>query len=179
MHTKRLANLLGAASLAVTEELVGGAVAAAQLSTSQATALVVLRGQSGLSVTELGRRTGLQQSACTRMVDSLQSRGLIERRRGIGKWTNIHLTDDGRRAAEDILRARGDTLLNVVAKLDEVDQTALCQALENLLTRLYEEVRSADRICRMCDRDACTPDDVSCPVGAAERADRHDGAPAN
>ncbi|MBB5154671.1 MarR family winged helix-turn-helix transcriptional regulator [Saccharopolyspora phatthalungensis] len=171
MHEPRLANLLGAAALAVTDE-VHGAVRTTGLNPSQVTALVLLRGESGLSVTELAKRIGIHQTACTRMVDALQERGLVERRHTVGKWTHVHPTEAGLQAAEDVLQARGHSLLRVIARLGDDDRRALVDGLEKLLTGLYEEVGSADRICRMCDRPACTPTGHACPVGAAERAHR-------
>jgi DNA-binding MarR family transcriptional regulator len=170
MHETRLANLLGAAALAVTDEVVHGAVRTTQLNPSQVTALVLLRGESGLSVTELAKRIGIHQTACTRMIDALQDRGLVERRHTIGRWTQVHPTETGRQTAEDVLQARGHSLLRVIARLDDDDRRALVNGLEKLLTGLYDEIGSADRICRMCDRPACTPSGHTCPVGAAERA---------
>ncbi|MGP4015227.1 MarR family winged helix-turn-helix transcriptional regulator [Saccharopolyspora sp. 5N708] len=170
MHEDRLANLLGAAALAVTDEMVHGAVRAAQLNPSQATALVVLRGESGLSVTELAKRIGIHQTACTRLVDALQDRGLVERRQTVGKWTHVHPTEAGRQAAEDVLHARGHSLLRVIERLADDERRALADGLEKLLTGLYDEIGSAERICRMCDRPACTTSGFTCPVGAAERA---------
>lgn len=168
----RLANLLGAAALAVTDEVVHGAVRTTGLNPSQVTALVLLRGESGLSVTELAKRIGIHQTACTRMVDALQDHGLVERRHTVGKWTHVHPTEAGLRAAEDVLETRGHSLLRVIAALDDDDKRALVNGLEKLLTGLYEEIGSADRICRMCDRPSCTPSGQVCPVGAAERAHR-------
>jgi MarR family transcriptional repressor of emrRAB len=81
MHDEdRTANLLGAAALALTDLMLTGATAAACTSASGAAALVVLSADPGLSVTELGRRVGLTQSAAARMVESLEHRGLVERR---------------------------------------------------------------------------------------------------
>lgn len=169
MHIDRLANLLGAAALAVTDEMVNDAVGSSQLNTSQATALTVLRGESGLSITELSKRLGLHQSACTRVVNSLETTGLVERRHSFGKWIVVHLTGQGIRVAEQILKTRGQSLAGVLEHLDDQTRVALADGLEKLLTGLYDQIRSSDRICRMCDRPSCTPEGSVCPVGAAER----------
>src|SRR5919108_2568374 len=100
MHDeRRTANLLGAAALAVTDLVLGGATAAAGVSGSGAAALVVLAADPGISVTELGRRVGLTQSAAARMVEALEARGLVERRPTFGEWGAMHPTAPGRAAS--------------------------------------------------------------------------------
>ncbi|MFC7743116.1 MarR family transcriptional regulator [Nocardiopsis composta] len=99
MHdSHRTANLLGATALAVNDVALAGATKAAGVSASGAAALVTLSAAPGLSVTELGRRVGLTQSAAARMVDSLENAGLVERRSSpiSRKWTTAHLTGAGR-----------------------------------------------------------------------------------
>jgi DNA-binding MarR family transcriptional regulator len=105
MHDmRRTANLLGATALAVTDLALGGATAAAGVSGSGAAALVVLCADPGISVTELGRRVGLTQSAAARMVDALAARGLVERRPTLGKWVAVHPTTAGRAASASSTR---------------------------------------------------------------------------
>lgn len=173
MHEKdRTANLLGATALALTDLTLGGATKAAGVSASGAAALVTLSASPGVSVTELGRRVGLSQSAAARMVDSLEADGLVERRPNPfnNRWVTVYPTRAGRRAAHRLLTARGNPLADVVAALDENDQRALAGLLTKLLTRLYEHVGDAQYICRLCDRTSCTADST-CPVGEAERQD--------
>src|SRR5690606_5011166 len=170
MHdTRRTANLLGATALAVTDLALAGAAGAVGVSGSGAAALVVLGADPGISVTELGRRVGLTQSAAARMVDALEARGLVERRPTFGKWVAVHPTDAGRRAAATLLDARGDRLAALVGALPPSDQEALAGLLEGLLRALYAEVGSSWRVCRLCDRPCCTEAGAVCPVGQAER----------
>jgi MarR family transcriptional regulator, negative regulator of the multidrug operon emrRAB len=170
MHdARRTANLLGATALAVTDLALGGATAAAGVSGSGAAALVVLCSDPGISVTELGRRVGLTQSAAARMVDVLAARGLVERRPTLGKWVAVHPTAAGRAASADLLDARGERLTALVAALSPADQEALTGVLERLLRALHGEVGSSERVCRLCDRPCCTEAGAICPVGQAER----------
>jgi MarR family transcriptional regulator, negative regulator of the multidrug operon emrRAB len=170
MHdTRRTANLLGAAALAVTDLTLGGATAAAGVSGSGAAALVVLSADPGTSVTELGRRVGLTQSAAARMVDALEARGLVERRPTLGKWVAVHPTDAGRAASADLLDVRGERLTTLVGTLPPSDQETLAGVLERLLRALYTELGNAQRVCRLCDRPCCTEAGAICPVGQAER----------
>src|SRR5918992_4295485 len=171
MHdTDRTANLLGAAALALTDLTVGDASKTAGVSVSGAAALVTLTASPGVSVTELGRRVGLTQSAAARMVDSLESDGLVERRPNPfnNRWVTVRPTRAGRRAAHRLLAARGGPLTDVVTVLDDEERRALADLLAKLLTRLYERVGNAQYMCRLCDRACCTRDSF-CPIGAAER----------
>lgn len=125
----------------------------------------------GLSVSELGRRVGLTQPAAARMVDALESDGLVERVPSTAnrRWMTAHLTEQGTRSAQQLLTARNAPLIEAVARLDESDQQALGSLLEKILTQLYDEVQDGQRICRLCDRRSCTRT-APCPVGQAERA---------
>ncbi|WP_433335895.1 MarR family winged helix-turn-helix transcriptional regulator [Spirillospora sp. CA-294931] len=173
MHDRRrTANLLGATALAVHDLAMAGATGVAGVSASGAAALVVLSASPEVGVTELGRRVGLSQSAAARMLDSLESRGLVARRPGQGRSVAVTLTPAGRRTAAELLAARGAPLADLVDTLDDDQHEALAELLATLLARLYGEVGSAELLCRLCDRGACTRDAV-CPVGQAER----EGAP--
>ena len=164
----RAANLLGAAALSLTDLMMSETTGTAGVSASGAAALVILSAVPGLTVTELGRRVGLSQSASARMVDSLEAGGRVTRSPGPGRWVTVQLTASGRRAARDLLAARGASLTGVLGALDEDEQEELALLLARLLTRLHDEIRSSEVICRLCDRAACTAGAV-CPVGQAER----------
>ncbi|WP_116203484.1 MarR family transcriptional regulator [Amycolatopsis circi] len=168
MHDKRLANLLGAAALAVNDVMLAGVRQAGEVSTSGAGALVALSTAPGISVTELGRQVGLSQSAAARMVDSLEAAGLVRRSPGAGRQVSVTLTPPGRRAAGQILTARAEPLAHLVSRLDAAEQEALAELLAKLLTGLYGEIGDADLLCRLCDRASCTSS-AACPVGEAER----------
>lgn len=171
MHEEdRTANLLGATALALTDLTLDDATRAAGVSVSGAAALVTLSAAPGVSVTELGRRVGLTQSAAARMVDSLEADGLVERRPSpiSSRWVTVHPTTAGRRATRRLLAARGGPLAEVVGALDEDDRRALGELLEKLLGRLYERVGNSQYMCRLCDRKCCLAGSV-CPVGEAER----------
>lgn len=168
MHD-RTANLLGAAALALGDLVLAETTAATGTSASGAAALTVLADAPGLGATELGRRIGLSQPAAARMVDSLESAGLLRRERLSGKSVALRLTRDGRRAADRARAARHDALALGVGGLDDHQQDVLAELLGVLLDRVYDQIGSADRMCRLCDRAACVARQAVCPVGAAER----------
>lgn len=166
MH--RAANLLGATALAVTDLVLAEARREVGVSASGAAALVVVSAAPGLSVTELGRRVGLSQSAAARMVDSLERAALVERRRQQGREVAVGLSAEGRRAARRLLAARGRGLAGLLEVLTSAEQDRLADMLDTLLARLYRDVGNAELLCRMCDRASCVRGSV-CPVGQAER----------
>lgn len=174
-ETDRTANLLGATALAVTDLTLGGATRAVGVSSTGAAALVSLSAHPGLSVTELGRRVGLSQSAAARMVDSLEADGLVERRPSevSRRWVTVYPTDAGQETARKVLDARGSPLVDLVSRLEPAEQRQLSAVLTNLLDVLYDRIGHGQYMCRMCDRDSCQID-ATCPVGEAEE-ERADG----
>jgi MarR family transcriptional repressor of emrRAB len=147
--------------------LVAGAKSVSGTSSSGAAALVVLLEENRLSVTELGRRVGLTQSAAARMVDGLEQRGLVTRRPTGSRWVSVDLTAAGRRAATQLLDSRTAELAGLVARLSLADQRTLATILEKLLTGIQHGLGNSERICRLCDRGTCLRANASCPVGQA------------
>jgi len=170
MHdTRRTANLLGATALGVVDLVVKGAMAPTGVGSSGAAALVMLAHAPGLSVTELGRRVGLSQPAAARMVESLESRRLVERRPSIGRAVAVHPTRSGRRAASSLLSGREGLLTELLAGLSAAEQRALGTGLSKLLAVLEGEIGDPDLVCRLCDRPACIADGATCPVSQSAR----------
>lgn len=169
---RRTANLLGAAALGLTDHVLDSAAQVRRLSTSSTAALISLHATPGLSVSELGRRVRLSQPAAARMVDALEAEGLVRRAPSTinRRWVTAYLTDRGRTLAEDLLSARSAPLVRAVGGLDPDEQRILAGLLERVLVQLHDEVGQGQRICRLCDRQACTRT-TSCPIGRAERGE--------
>jgi MarR family transcriptional repressor of emrRAB len=81
----------------------------------------------------------------------------------------VQPTVEGRQAARQILDSRGGPLATLVDRLDDEDRTKLTELLSTLLRHIYDQVPDADRLCRLCDRDACLSEERICPVGQAGR----------
>lgn len=167
MHETRLANLLGVAVLNLSDRMTDAAAAATGVSVSGTAALVVLAGFPGLGGTELGRRIGLSQPACARMLDQLEARGLVRRQAKTGRAVAVVPTPAGREAAARALEARQEVLVTALRAVP--DRAAFEPLLESLLRGLYAEVRSGDLMCRLCDRPGCVGQERICPVGQAGR----------
>src|SRR4051812_35405181 len=165
MHSSsRSANLLGAFGLVLADAL-------AEAGDSQAAALVAISGPSaGASIEALSLVVGLSHSGTVRLVDRLEADGLVERRRGADQRSAaLLLTPAGRRAARRALRDRDAKLQFILALLTEDQQGDLIDAAEQVLGELGARPGAEQRICRLCDVDACGRARGECPVMPARR----------
>jgi DNA-binding MarR family transcriptional regulator len=156
----RLPQLLGVAALAAADRL----RAALPQSGSAPAALVHLQAYPGEPVEHLRRVLGISQPATVRVVDRLASEGLVERRPGRDRRTlALHLTPAGEAAANEALARRAESLRAMLDGLDREEQAALLPLLERLVSSLADDRPAAVRVCRLCDRDACTSG-PGCPL---------------
>lgn len=178
----RLANLLGAWSLAVSDRITAAAEAAAGRGGQAPAALVALdQFAEGSTIDELSAVLGLTHSATVRLVDALVADGRVarRRRRGDRRAVAIRLTPSGRGAARRIIRARGEAVREVLGGLTAAQRralTAMAGRLTGDLTALRLDERAAGEVpaggwlCRLCDFDACGRPEGRCP--AAGRSTR-------
>lgn len=171
----RNANLLGSLSLAVADRMRVATEAAAGRSGSGPAALAALSTYlDGKGIDALARSLGLTHSAAVRLVDGLEASGLAKRARGAdGRSVSVMLTSTGRAMGRDILAARQRALTEVLDGLRSSERRALMDACEKLLGGLTASRADAQRICRLCDPDACGHYEGRCPVTlAADAASR-------
>lgn len=166
----RTANLLGAAALAISDRMLDTVAENIGCGASAPAALITLLTQRDVGVTELGTHIGLSQPAAARLVGTLVSRGLVERRPGRdGRTASLRLTRRGSHAARRALAARERAVAQLVSDLAPEERGALTRVLEKLLTRLFEDAGNAHLLCRLCDRGTCIAGEATCPVGDAAR----------
>jgi DNA-binding MarR family transcriptional regulator len=178
----RLANLLGAWSLAVSDRITAAAAVAAGRGGQAPAALVALdQFADGRTIEELSGVLGLTHSATVRLVDALVADGNAARRRRSGdqRAVAIRLTPSGRATARRIIRARREAVGEVLAGLTTTQRrslTAMAERLTGDLATLRLEQRAAGELpaggwlCRLCDFGACGRTEGRCP--AAARAGR-------
>lgn len=160
----RLANLLGVTALAATDRLRSAVQSGLAHGGSSPAALVHLQAYPGTSVEGLRRVLGVSQPATVRVVDRLVAEGLVQRRAGPDRRTlALHLTTAGERAASDLLARRTRSLRSLLEALEPDEQEALERLLERLVAALALDRPQALRVCRMCDRHACTSA-AGCPL---------------
>jgi MarR family transcriptional regulator, negative regulator of the multidrug operon emrRAB len=167
MSVQRLANLLGATGLAVTDELKESLAHTGTAVPTELAAVITVANYPGQPIEAMRRTLGLTHSGAVRLVDRLESSGLVSRApTGHGRTVAVNLTRTGLDLAAQIRRERLTRLSDVVAVLDEQDQQALTSLLERILAELTDDRASARRICRLCDEPTCETN-ASCPVDIA------------
>lgn len=130
---------------------------------SDAAALVTVGYHPGVMVGALAPIIGFTQSAAVRAVDRLVARGFVSRERGVDKrQVKLSLTAAGSALREKILAARQAAVDMAAAALDARQQADLVAMIELMLAALTDGRETADRICRLCDENVCTP--ATCPV---------------
>ncbi len=161
MSDARTANLLGAAALTIVDEL-----AAALPPERDAAALVLVGQYPDEGVDALARRLELTHSGAVRLVDRLAAAGLLTRAAARDRRrVTLRLTRRGETRAREILHARSGVLEQLVGGLAAGERAALERVLERWLTTLTADATHAERICRLCDLEACPLQ--SCPVEQA------------
>lgn len=167
---KRTANLLGAAVLALHDEMRCAAERVAGRSGESPAALVALGHLPGLSNEGLRHLLALSHPGSVRLIDRLVEDGLVERRQCArdARAVALYLTAAGERTREGILAERETVLLGLVEQLSVEDRVELTQVLEKVLRAISRDDKHTLRICRMCDVEACE----DCPFQASVSDDQ-------
>jgi MarR family transcriptional repressor of emrRAB len=177
----RLSNIVGALTLALTDQMRDAAETAAGQSGAAPAALVALHEflDHG-TMDQLRRAIGLTPSGAVRLVDRLVDLGYVVRRPGPdGRSVALVLTSPGMKAAQRILTARSGVLEGLLLGLSDTERTSLNDIAESLLAAITTQ-RLANRdqghdpsggwLCRLCDFDACGYDRGTCPTAATADA---------
>lgn len=156
-------NLIGAAALALADEIIRASSVSAPEGGPAAAALALIRHEPGLSVRSLSAGVGLTHAGTVRLLDRLDSLGLIERRLHAtdGRTRAVHLTELGQSSCANVLEARDRVISRGLAALTREEQKTLSELAERMLRANLEDEPHAYRICRLCDYSACK----NCPVG--------------
>ena len=166
-RTQRQANLLGAFAVAVVDRLHEARLGQNDRGLTATAALNHLRLRPDRNIDFLARVLQISHPATVRLVNRLETEGLVERRpdREDARSRSLRLTRAGRRAAVAAAKKRLDVLEDVVATLTATERRQLEPVLEKLLAALTADRWDARHICRLCDFPTCeTP---TCPVDQA------------
>jgi len=162
MDNPRIANVIGALALALSDRLLREAQDQAPEPGPAAAAIALLRHEPGLTIERLRRALGLSHPGAVRLVDRLCEDGLVFRgmsardRRAVA----LHLTDKGEAACSAILLARQGGLAPALSHLNAVELATFGALAEKILRGVVENQDHAYAICRLCDCVACS----DCPV---------------
>jgi DNA-binding MarR family transcriptional regulator len=163
MSHARSANLLGSVGLAVSDRIRAAGETELGLSGSAPQAVVALSTYlADRPLEEIAGAFGITQSAVVRLVDRLESEGLVARRPGEDRRrVSVRLTAKGSRRAKAILTRREQELESALTPSERKQLTRLH---EKLLGTLPDGVPAARRVCRYCDVHACGHYAGRCPV---------------
>jgi DNA-binding MarR family transcriptional regulator len=160
----RVGQVLGVTALAVMDRLRAGVAAGATVGEVEAGALVHVQAWPGGSVGDLAGVVGLSQPAAVRLVDRLVEQDLLRREAGPDRRTvALVLTEAGSRAADAVLVARAEALAPLLAELSPRERATLERLLGRVVAGLAVDRPGAVRVCRLCDREACTSG-PGCPL---------------
>jgi len=160
MHMK-IDNPLGAFATMLVDRL---DQALEPLSPSAAALLLIVHHNPGLGPAELAAIGGIAQPTATRVLNGLEAQGLIARGDKTGRTTPIHPTDQGRRAAERMLRARAAVLESALAPLSPAERDQFLGMVNRLAAAATPSRAAARHSCRFCDHETCRGH--LCPIGS-------------
>ncbi len=160
---ERTLNLLGALALSIVDALNTVVEAETGYGGETPAALVTLGAEPGLSINALRQILSLSHPGTVRLIDRLESQGLVERRAGVdGRTLALFLTEAGWERRRAILMERQQQLQLVVNSLTHTDRKQLTRLLEKMLTAMTTSELRAFAICRLCEEAVCPGD--RCPV---------------
>ena len=169
----RAGNRLGAIALSVADRTAAAGGDAAGQSETAAIALSALHQFLGEpSLDRIRRVLGLTPSGAVRLVDRLEDAGHVTRRPSSedARSVTVRLTPKGRRAAQRIVRARGEVLNGALASLDAEEREQFEELLARVIPSMMRGPGATRWLCRLCDMEACGRDDGRCPASSAARA---------
>lgn len=163
MNTERTQNLLGALALGLVDVLTETVESLTGYGGGASATLVTLGVEPGISINMLRQILNLSHPGTVRLIDKLETDGLVQRRQGSdGRTVALFLTEEGKRRRADILAQRQQKLEFALTGLTEAEQEQLTKLLEKMLTTMTTDKLRAYAICRLCDEDVCPME--NCPV---------------
>jgi len=168
----RAANVLGAVALGLVDRIDGAVAAAADQSESAAAVLSALHFiLHDPTIDTLRQVLGLTSSGVVRLVDRLETAGLVTRSTGPdARSTTVALTRAGRRAATRVAEARASVLGDALRVLSTKERATLDALLGKIAVGMMRETGAVRWTCRMCDTEVCGRYAGRCPIGIAAAA---------
>jgi DNA-binding MarR family transcriptional regulator len=158
------ANLLGALSLVLADDIREAADTILGHTGETAAALVTIGSNPDITTTKLAEALGLSTPATSRVVERLWQMGLVARfpcaddRRAM----SLHLPPRGQQMRRHILAMRRAVVAEAVQILSDDEQAALDGILRKMLLKLTHSETRAYNFCRLCHEEICVP--MGCPV---------------
>lgn len=162
MSQQRTENLLGALAFAVADDLTRAADACAPEGGHATAAIALVGHEPGMPIERLRRALGLSHPGTVRLVDRLQSHGLVRRHSADfdGRAVALHLTSAGEELRGKVLRSRQGALHRALGALSRQEQELAGALIEKMLRAALRDRDHAYEICRLCNDSVCR----KCPV---------------
>jgi len=141
------------------------------LTVPQLAVLKELGTADGRSIGELTRAVHLSQATVTGILDRLQRRGLIQRRRGEADKRKVHvwLTEAGREALRRSPPLLHENFLEAFGRLQDWEQTQILSALQRVVAMMEAETIEAAPILTPGPMDV-TPEETRSYLGETSAA---------
>jgi MarR family transcriptional regulator, negative regulator of the multidrug operon emrRAB len=162
---KRLANVLAAFALALTDKVNDAIRDNGGRSGMSSATLIQIGFNPGLSIERLRSLIGLTHSATVRVIDQLAGEGMVRRERnteGDTRVASLVLTDKGVTEMQTALVSRSLVAEPVVECFTALEMDSLASMLEKAIPNVVGFGANQDVVCRLCDMRACPQD--RCPV---------------
>lgn len=147
-----LPNKFAALSLAVTDATLAGDTA---LAPTAVAALITAANNPPASIGEMAAIVGLTHSATVRLIDRLETDGLLRRRRRVGREVQVEITPAGRRRADGLQDRRLAESNDFLAALSVEERELLSRLVDRMLCSYATKGHDRRRLCRMCARAYC------------------------
>lgn len=161
MKQQRIENIVGALSLALSDDVLRATQAYAPSSAPSA-AIALVGHMPGMTINHMRGALGLSHPGTVRLVDRLVRDNIIQRSRSEsdGRAVALTLTETGEEVCGRILSARQNTLSKAIASLNTEEREMLGRLAETMLRGILKNEEHAIEVCRLCDPAICT----DCPV---------------
>jgi DNA-binding MarR family transcriptional regulator len=165
------ANLLGALSLMIADQMadaMGEAGGRPESAAAALSALLHFLDQPGVDL--LRQVLGLTSSGTVRLIDRMEQSGQVVRGPGSDRRsTTVSLTPAGHATAQRVGAARAGVLQGALAVLSAQERATLAAIMGKMLVGLMREPGAVRWMCRLCDTGVCRGAEDGCPVGNAAR----------
>lgn len=147
-----LPNKFAALSLAVTDATLAGDD---DLAPTAVAALITAANNPPASIGEIAAVVGLTHSATVRLIDRLETDGLLHRRRRVGREVLVEITPAGRRRADGLQDRRLAVSSSFLASLSSEEKELLSRLIDRMMHDQTTQGHDRRRLCRMCARAHC------------------------
>ena len=161
----RLANIVGALSLAMVDKMEQAYATQTRRGPSAVAAITQIGLEPGLSIERLRRIIALSHSAAVRLIDQLAAEGLVRRESSGGsdkRARALTLTATGEKLFKSALAARRGVTQAALARLSPDERRLLEGIAEKMFPALVGPGDDSDVVCRLCDASVCPME--RCPV---------------